>query len=555
MKNFRGIFVLSCRRIAGYITIIFLAALTGCKHTSNHQLAEAERMMDSHPDSSLAVLNSIKTSNLTDKADMALFGLLTIQAMDKCNLFPTNDSLISFSEDYFCNNGDILNTVKSHYYMGRVSYHTGKNSMALVAFVKAKQLAEKTGHHFWAGLACRGISDIYCDTYNKVDELLYAKQEYSHFKECGKQPYLNYALLDLARALYNNQDTKMSGQICQQLLDSALFTNDNHLFTSALQLQSINLIQERKYHEASHTIEEILKNGLANSTDSLNLCEVLCEIGKHKEAEQLLNLVSDGDEAMKTKLRYEIARQSHKFEKALYLLERLDSITNSSFETSVSHDLSSSLANYFGIRKQLDDMKIHNAHVEIAIIVTSSLLLLILVCSLFIYLYRLQNKKISEKVVFAEHITEALEATRKEKKSADEAIRSLLSEKYKMLDDLCYIVITNNDSKTARRKVADAVTKTIDELSVRSDKIVELERKVDSLYSNVFSDFKQDFPNLKEADYRLFLFSVTGIASATISLLLKEGKINAVYERKRRIKDKIKHLDKDKQEKYLKYMH
>lgn len=98
------------------------------------------------------------------------------------------------------------------------------------------------------------------------------------------------------------------------------------------------------------------------------------------------------------------------------------------------------------------------------------------------------------------------------------------------------------------------MTKFIDDLSVKSDKIIEMENKADLLYENVISDFKKDLPNLKDVDYRLFLFNVHGIANPTISLLLKETRINAVYERKRRIKDKIKQLEESKRAKYLRFL-
>ena len=59
---------------------------------------------------------------------------------------------------------------------------------------------------------------------------------------------------------------------------------------------------------------------------------------------------------------------------------------------------------------------------------------------------------------------------------------------------------------------------------------------------------------MKEADYRLFLFSLLGFSIPAIAVFLKEKKITAVYDRKRRLKDKIKTLDPIKSNRYLAFL-
>lgn len=56
----------------------------------------------------------------------------------------------------------------------------------------------------------------------------------------------------------------------------------------------------------------------------------------------------------------------------------------------------------------------------------------------------------------------------------------------------------------------------------------------------MISRFKAAFPDLKDADYKLFLFLTLGFSIPAITLLLREDKIEAVYNRKARLKTKIK---------------
>ena len=60
--------------------------------------------------------------------------------------------------------------------------------------------------------------------------------------------------------------------------------------------------------------------------------------------------------------------------------------------------------------------------------------------------------------------------------------------------------------------------------------------------SNIITSFKADLPNLKEADYLLFLYTTLGFSITAIALFLNEEKGDAVYNRKARLKNKIRNL-------------
>ena len=88
-----------------------------------------------------------------------------------------------------------------------------------------------------------------------------------------------------------------------------------------------------------------------------------------------------------------------------------------------------------------------------------------------------------------------------------------------------------------------------------SDKQIELlNQQVDKHLNHIISDFKRDLPQLKRPDYNLFLYSILGFSTTAITLLLGEEKTEAVYNRKARLKTKIKQLDQNIQAKYLSYL-
>ena len=208
--------------IYAFIFIGLLAAAVACGHRApDTRLIEAERLMEEHPDSALEILEAILADSLHNRADRAAYALLYTQALDKNYLDPTDDSLMTVALTYYEDCGDRARLTLCHYYQGIVRQYNRNYPQALVSFFRAKQMAEEDGDMFRAGMACRGISDIYMECFNAADELTFARKEYEYVRKSGRQPYLDYSLSDLGRAVYNNRNFDEAIKISEQLIDSA----------------------------------------------------------------------------------------------------------------------------------------------------------------------------------------------------------------------------------------------------------------------------------------------------------------------------------------------
>ncbi|MDE6670118.1 MAG: hypothetical protein K2K26_10625, partial [Muribaculaceae bacterium] len=421
-------------------------------------------------------------------------------------------------------------------------------------FFKAKQMAEEDGDMFRAGMACRGISDIYMECFNAADELTFARKEYEYIRKSRRQPYLNYSINDLGRALYNNREFDKAITIAEQLVDSAKKSEDIYLHNIALQLKGLSLIALNNYKEAYPIFENICKGYFAETRDSLELTKILVENGDIDNGLIMLDKISDDyDLPLKNFIRYKAYKNLKQYEKALMEAEYTDSVDNTIFRTSISQNLAAALTDYFNIDRELTETRLRNSRIILWSVILVGVIIFCICGYVGFYLYRRQKRLTEEKVRFASQLQEELSQSREDNTNSVSIIKSLMSTKYELLEQLCGIVLTSNDTKTARRKIADTVTKLIDDLSIQSEKITELENYVDSLYGNLFTDFRNDLPSLKEADYRLYLFSVLRLSNATIQLLLKEDKVMSVYNRKKRLKEKIRQLNEKKSKRYLVY--
>ena len=81
----------------------------------------------------------------------------------------------------------------------------------------------------------------------------------------------------------------------------------------------------------------------------------------------------------------------------------------------------------------------------------------------------------------------------------------------------------------------------------------ELESFVNTYRENLKSRFRETFPEIKESDGILYLYSVAGFSARAISIFINE-KLEVVYNRKSRLKQKISRSSSIEKEKFMSYM-
>lgn len=539
--------------IITFIAIAIILLLPSCGGRSNVSatLDSAETLMETDPDSALLLLIQLNTDSLTGKSDRALYAMLLTEALDKNQMKPTDDSLISIASDYYDRSSDNLRQVISNYYHGRVHFHNGNYNKAIVTFFKSKRLAEESNLPFWAGMSCRGISDIYNESFNSAEEVKFALMEYDYIRQSGKQPYLNYALSDLAGAYINSREFDKASPIIDQMVDSAIKWEDANLYYMAQKQRVLIHLVLNEHSQALPIASDICASDYAETSDSLHLSLALAETGRIDEAIGMLDSISDKKSQLVYVVKGLACKEDHDYEGVISKREYLDSITTEEIKRQFNRNLTGSLVDYFELNSKLEEARRKASQIT-AILISFCLLILFSMAVFFAIRQNRRHKKtIEDKVVLAEQLQESLKLSNLKNSEAATLIKELSSSQYELLEQLIEIALQSKDQKVVRRRIADTVTKLFENLSIRSEKIEELEKKVDSRYNNLFTEFRTDLPNLKEADYMLFLFSVLGLSNAAISLFLKVDNINSVYERKRRLKNKIRQLGEPQSTKYL----
>ena len=535
--------------IAAAITLIMAVS---CGHRPTRDALErADALIDEHADSALAVLQTIDTTRLSGRRDYALYGLLMTQALVKLHHPVTSDSLIAPAARYFAASSDRHHAMRALYYHGVVKYDNEQYPAAMVQFFRARDIATDLGDHFWAGLACRGISDIFNQSYNKSEELLYAEKEYKHFIESGRTIYIRYAMLDLARAYCSAGKYAQSRAVLKNLKDTAVAVNDDYLLYNTMQLMARCSYADGNFDDAIRLYDTVCSMSEACADDSLYLALSYIGTGDLKSAENIASITTADNMNLDLYYKYQYYVKSEKWREATSMGRLCDSVAAMIYQDRACQNLQSVVADDLVNANREVKADLRETRNSVTIVSGGALFVITLLSIYSLYRFHKHRREIEAKVIMAEQLEEQLSMSVGKHKSSQARMKSLLSSNYTIIEQLCSVVAQPSSTKSYDQKIASLVTRLIRDIAINGEKVQELIDSANALYDNIYDDFVRDLPNVKSNDCHLFLYSIHGFTTIEIMFLLNEEKATTIYSRKRHLKDKIKLLSKEKSDRYL----
>ena len=126
------------------VLLSIVLATVGCDHQNDIDVKMdiAESLMNSKPDSALAVLEGIPTSDVKGKAASARYALLKSMALDKNYIDTTTFDVLQPAIDYYIKHGSPDEQLRTYYYQGRIYQNQGDDDSAMQSFMNGCDLRE-----------------------------------------------------------------------------------------------------------------------------------------------------------------------------------------------------------------------------------------------------------------------------------------------------------------------------------------------------------------------------------------------------------------------------
>ena len=548
--------------------IVSLSLIAGCSgHVAyNPDLLSAETLMEDRPDSALYILHKLDTSVLRSPADKALYALLYTQAQDKNYIDSEDEDFIRGAADFYDGSRDDSHKALAFYYLARTQENKMEYSNAIISLLNAETAAKRAGDSFHLGLIYRSFSDIYNRVYN-VESLHYAKKAYECFKLSGRTHYADWGLWDIGKAFNNSADYDSSLVIATTVIEKASANDDTFLLSEGLRLIATSSAAKGKNADAIRHYRRIQELGqdYMTSDDYQNIGIAYFNSGNLDSARYYVNMPDST--ATQSWLSYLIDKHDGNYTKALSSIERENEQNNRLIWEIINQDITSSVSDYRNYETSVRENELIHEKRTRVISVIILILLIILVSTILLQHIKAQNTEIENNLLAAAGLRDmllakesearemqsALNHKRAETEALQQAINSLFEQRFATLDKLSSAYYECQGTTNERNRIYSNVMALVSGLGTDKKTLKELEKFVDKYKDNLMSRFRESFPDMKESDCTLFLYAVAGFSPRAISIFINE-KLEVVYNRKSRLKQKIIRLTSFADNDFIQYL-
>ncbi|MDE6770503.1 MAG: hypothetical protein K2J78_12335, partial [Muribaculaceae bacterium] len=306
--------------IALFILSTVLLATIGCGRHSEawNRMDLADSLMETMPDSALAVLNDITLADLHGREEAARYALLKSMALDKNYVDTTTFDILQPAIDYYPKHGTPDEKLRTFYYQGRIFQNQGDDASAMRLFIAANDLKDVATDTLLLAhnLVAMGTLDMKQYMVEKfIQDNLDAAKLYGSMNK-GVYEVKSYANAALGHIMLNNKveaDSLMS--ICMELMQKNP-DGEPFLFTSYVSY----IIKFGTLEEVRSFLGEYEDMELSQD-NTMDLAYGYAKIGEYEKALGLLsglNLQGTISDSLKyAAVRTQILEKYGKYEEAL----------------------------------------------------------------------------------------------------------------------------------------------------------------------------------------------------------------------------------------------
>ena len=142
-------------------------------------------------------------------------------------------------------------------------------------------------------------------------------------------------------------------------------------------------------------------------------------------------------------------------------------------------------------------------------------------------------------VAAVQNLSNELELMKNRDLEAKQLMTELLEGRFAVVNELCATYYEYQGTPKEQKKIADEVKRYIKSISGDGNNIAALEHYVNKYNENIMGKLRKEFPNIKKSECDMFLYMAAGFSSKAISVFICE-KLEVVYNRKSRLRSKIK---------------
>ena len=311
------------------------------------------------------------------------------------------------------------------------------------------------------------------------------------------------------------------------------------LITAGLKLIGLSYFASGQFEKSIDTYNQIITDYPSSMTaeDYSNLGSSYIRIGNIDEARYYMDIVSSADSTLKW-LPYTVNKYLGDYKSAVEALEAEYEYQDKIIKTIVSQNVTETVSSYREYEQIIQEKELQHEKTTKAIIIIVLITLMVLGYIIISLRLKAQRKEIENNMLLASNLRNMLQVKESETNSMQEVINNLFEQRFATIDKLSSDYYEYQGTANEKQKIYTNVMKLVSGLGSDKKTLKELENFINTYKDNLMTRFKNEFPEMKESDYTLYLYAVAGFSSRAISIFIGE-KLEVVYNRKSRLKQKI----------------
>ena len=512
-------------------------AFTSCQTRICRELDLAESLLQYKPDSSLIILQSIKSNNLKKEEQLARRALLLSIALDKNYIDVTSDSLTSIALAYYTSNGNDRHRMLSWYCQGIVLKNARDYISAIIAFEKAAFYAQTIGDDLYSGLICRNKGNIFSLTNNNPGAIESIKDAICFFDNAHAENYKAYAELSLITAYTNHKENDKADSLIHFI---------RHHYPDSVFMHYCDLRQAGILVDSECNPEKALSLYRTTPLLYFGLLDYAYYAIAYESCNQpdstdywFTNAYSfcndQADSATIDYLRSRVEMRRGHYETAFHLVNNATTVQDSLTRILLQQSVSSAQRDYFKHEtlRQGERMKMmrKRAFADGAIAFLSLVLIVLL------YIIRTKEKDRLLKESLAQLALEK-QITQQVNRDNAHLVGSLFREKIAHLDILCQEYFQLEDKKLKEQKYKE-VKKSLAILRNDEAFFSSIEKDLNRYCNGIMDKIRAQVPRIKGENLRIISLFFAGYSYDIIQLLLNKNSKDSLKTARSRYRKEI----------------
>ena len=492
----------------------------GCSYVPD-ELKSTERIMDTHPDSALCILQHLNPENYKSNKDHALYCLLLYQALEKNNKTFIPDSLIDFSINYYLDKKDNLHLAACYFYKGHKLNHVQRYDDATVLYFKAIDCLQSEKDLNLLGKIYADMGDINSNQRDYKEAIKKYKFSFDCFNQIGKTLDSRFMILSIGRTNRFLKEYK----IAQRYYKSALLHMSDSLLCGAIyQEMGINYYSAKQFDSAQFYLRKSLPypfKGTSYAIRCYKLSDLLFDLGQYDASFKYASIALEHSANFSTQREcYRILVNIEYLRKDIKQMGAY--ITH--FQACTDSIRIVELQTKSTVLEKLHATTQESKGVKSNMILIVSMLLIVLLLSSFLVVYLYKRNKLKK---------EQLNVFKVQLSSKQEYVSQTLTKKIEETRAL-QVDLRKNATAEEREQLDKELYRNALHLNNRDD----FNREMNHAFNNIIVSLKLNYPTITQKELNWCCFHLLDIPHSDRMLLL-EATSDSLYKLKQRLAHKL----------------